>query len=110
MDNVTKKDLQAFLREMQLITQTKIENEDKVLLFNIWVSALDKLSLIQFERAKKKLIQEWCYPSFPKPADLLKRVQKNIEIPITEFKVRTPKEIAEGMKARNAFFKRMKKL
>jgi hypothetical protein len=103
MDNVTKKDLENFLYELKVVLQVKLTDEEANILFKNWAIALEKLSLVQFERAKKRLIAEWKYSKFPKPADLLDRVDDSEGVPLTKFA--EPFKITEDIKQkRNSFF------
>lgn len=124
MDPYTKADLKVFLREMQVITQVTFSDEDKKTLFTAWTDALEDLSLVYFERAKKELLKEWKYAKFPKPSDLLNtkalaewKRSKESPYKSIEKKKLTPKEIEEkkeadkaAQEARDRFFKKQKEL
>jgi hypothetical protein len=109
MDNVTKTDLKAFLKDMEVLTQKEFQDEEKRRIFAIWVNALDGVSLINFNRAKNKLVKEWKYKKFPLPADLLSRIEYHSkEFPVMEEFNEEKRKKAEPQ--RNAFFDMVHKM
>lgn len=103
MDKVTEKEIGKFLDDMELTFHVQHTEDEKKRLFDIWCNALENVSLIQFIRAKKRLLAEWNGYKFPKPADLKAKIDDSEGVPLTEFP--EPFKItAEIEQKRNSFF------
>lgn len=110
MDNVTKMDLKRFLEDLEILQNKPFDDPQRT--FEIWKDALEDVTLLEFEKAKKRLLQEWKYSKFPKPADLISHAKeyksRMEETPVTDFeeKPKSKYEIKRTKKAMDNFFEK----
>jgi len=103
MENVLKEAIKKFLYDLKVTNSIIVSDEDAKIILENWIEDLEGLSLIQFERARKKLKKSWKWNKFPPTADLLDRVDDSEGIPLTKFP--EPFKITEEIEQkRNSFF------